>query len=119
MRRGLLLAAACAAALAGACKSKVPASLLLTVRNGAMASPPGEVRVRVFDAHGQAADVASFPTAAPGSDGLLGTVVIYPRPTSQALRIQAQGWVGLQQVSEGTVRVQLSDGRQSAAVVTL
>ena len=120
MKTAVLVAAL--AATLGGCKSKVPSSLLLTVTNGPTAAPPDQVRVRVFDAIGQAAGYVAFSAPAPGADYALGTVVIYPRssaPAGLSLRIQAQGWRQQVQISQGTARVQLADGKQSEAAIIL
>jgi hypothetical protein len=119
MRGRLFLAAATVAVLAASsCKKEVPASLLLTVKNAA-STAPAEVRVRVFDAQGQSADFTTFPVSAAPASGVLGTVVIYPRTAAAVLRVQAQGWVGGDKVSEGTRRAELGQTGQATAEVVL
>ena len=78
IRRARRLAALVACALA-ACSHEVPASLLVTVINRPGRPGPDTVRVRIFDDRGLAEDFTSFPTPAPGPEGRLGTVVVYPR----------------------------------------
>jgi hypothetical protein len=101
------------------CRS-VPASLLLTLVNAPEAAAPDQIRLQVFDRHGQAHEIAAFAAPAAAAGGQLGTVVVYPRPGgSLSLRLQAQGLQGETVVSEGALTVELAAGSQRQAEVVL
>jgi hypothetical protein len=113
MNRSSRLPLALATLLLG-CSSGVPTSLLLTIT--AEAPAPDAVQVRTFDNGGRAQEFATFPVTA-SAGGSLGTVVIYAG--GGALRVQAQGLRQGAVISEGTARVELAAGRQTAAMLAL
>jgi hypothetical protein len=115
-RSGLI--ALVAGLLATSCAKEVPASLLLTIVNGAAAPAPDHVRVHVFDDGGEAYAASTFAVA--GGNGTLGTVTIYPRgQDGLGLRIEAEGLKASAIVSFGTVTSHLLTGHQSAAEIAL
>jgi hypothetical protein len=114
MNHGSRLPLALASLLLG-CSPGVPTSVLLTIT--AAEPVPDTVQVRAFESGGPAPTFSTFPIPAAGADGRLGTVVIYAG--EGPLRVQAQGLRQGKVISEGTTRVALTAGRQTAATLAL
>jgi hypothetical protein len=125
--RGAIFGAAAAVIIvAPACNSNsVPTSVLLSVQNAAGIPVPDLVQVRVFDGQG-AFDAGEFKVSdsvrgsgVSSSSVSLGTIVVYLREGSLAIRLGARGFTTDVPISEGSVMGTLESGRQKALSLTL
>lgn len=111
------------AAGAVACAKDQTTSVLLEVANGAGVPRPSQVAIDIYapaDAGQLGEPLRSFPALTPqSSDGLLGTLVIYPGASLTGLTIRAQGLVGGEVSSQGSIDVAILPGRQITALITL
>jgi hypothetical protein len=106
---------------AGSCGKSQPATVLLTVRNGA-ASVPDEVRLTVYGRAGLAFPETRLPsqgTLMPVSASVLGTIVIYVKESGKEVRLQARGLSLSATSSQGTVRGTPEPGQQIALDLVL
>ena len=121
-RRATALVVALAAVAAGCAKDQAT-SVLLQVANGAGVPRPSQVTIDIYapgDADQLGPPLKSFPGLVPQSgDGVLGTLVIYPGANLTGLTIRAQGLVGGEVSSQGSIDVAIVPGRQTTAVITL